>query len=473
MKTILLGLAALLPALAIAEPQLTAQRLWTYTHAATPGVAGQSAEIPAFDAATNTLWVAGLEGVDVLDARTGVLRRHLSTRADGTVNSVAIHAGVAALAIENKAARSRPGEVRFYDTRSLAPTGSVTVGAQPDMLTFTPDGSRLLVANEGTPARYGRRLGNGIPYRFAPAADDPPGSVSIIAMASRTLIATAGLAGVASTGSHLRQATGMDFEPESIAVSGDGRQAFVSLQEANGLAVLDLASQRFERIIGLGVKDFSQPGAGLDARADGTLSLGRHAVKGYYMPDSLATYQAGGQTYIVMANEGDFREDDGDRSTAGEAGFATDGVPGKLRIVNTASSAGDLYVAGTRSFSIRDRDGQLVYDSGELLEREAFAHGIHDDARSRDKGVEPEGVAVLAIGERTLAFIGLERTRDSAVAVFDITDPQRVGYLAMLVSPGERSPEGLLAYRHGGEHFLVVANEESRSTSLFRLTLSP
>jgi hypothetical protein len=469
----LVAIAVLLPALAVAEPQLTAPRLWTYSHVATPGVAGQSAEIPAYDAATNTIWVAGGAGVDVLDARTGVLRRHLSTRASGTVNSVAINDGVAALAIEHGVARSRPGEVRFYDTRTLAPTGSVTVGAQPDMLTFTPDGSRLLVANEGTPDRYGRRLGRDVPYRFAPAADDPPGSVSIIDMASRTVRATAGLAGVADTGSHLRRQTGMDFEPEYIAVTADGSKAFVSLQEANGVAVLDLASQRFERIIGLGVKDFSQPGNGLDGRADGRLTFDGPAVKGYYMPDSLATYEAGGQTYIVMANEGDFREDDGDRSSAGAAEFATDGVPGQLRIVNTGSSAGDVYVAGTRSFSIRASDGRLVYDSGELLERLAFAHGIRDDARSRDKGVEPEGVAVLGIGQRTLAFIGLERTRDSAVAVFDITDPQRVGYLALLVSAGERAPEGLLAYRHGGEHFLVVANEESRSVSLFRLTLSP
>ena len=71
--------------------------------------------------------------------------------------------------------------------------------------------------------------------------------------------------------------------------------------------------------------------------------------------------------------------------------------------------------------SIRAVDGTLVYDSGRILDTEAASRGVYDDGRSRDKGVEPEGVALLDIGGRTYAFVGLERTTSSTVAVFDIT----------------------------------------------------
>jgi hypothetical protein len=467
------AIAALFPAFASAGPLISSSLEWTYNHASTPNAPGQASEIPAFDAKTNTLWVAGVAGVDVLDARTGNLVRHIDTTAYGAINSVAIHNGVAAFALEDRNVRTNPGLVQFYDTGSLSLTGSVAVGALPDMLAFTRDGSRLLVANEGTPSTYGTRTGTSVPFTFGNAANDPKGSVSIIDMNSRTVIATPDFSGVAQTGSHLRTNTGMDFEPEYIAISADGSKAYVSLQEANGMAILDLASNRFEKIVGLGVKDFSLPGNSIDPRNDGTVSFGSHAVKGFYMPDSLATYQVAGQTYVVMANEGDFREDDGDRSSAGNATFGTTGILSNLRIANTDSSPGDLYIAGARSFSIRDVDGNLVYDSGDLLDRKAHEKGVYDDARSRDKGVEPEGVTILEIGGRTLVFVGLERTTKSAIAIFDITDPAAVSYVDMLISEDDLSPEGLVAFSRGGQYFLAVANEVSNTTSLFRLNTVP
>lgn len=467
------ALATLFPALACAGPLISSSLEWTYNHAATPNAPGQASEIPAFDAKTNTIWVAGVAGVDVLDARTGGLVRHIDTSAYGSINSVAIHNGVAAFALEDRNVRTNPGLVQFYDTGSMNLTGSVTVGALPDMLAFTPDGSKLLVANEGTPSSYGTRTGNSVPFTFSQPANDPRGSVSIIDMNSRAVIATPGFAGISATGSHLRTNTGMDFEPEYIAVSADGNKAYVSLQEANGMAVLDLASNSFEKIVGLGAKDFSQPGNSIDPRNDGTVSFGNYAVKGFYMPDSLATYQVAGQTYVVMANEGDFREDDGDRSAASNGAFGTTGILSNLRVANTDSAPGDLYIAGARSFSIRDADGNLVYDSGDLLDRKAHEKGVYDDGRSRDKGVEPEGVSILEIGGRTLVFVGLERTTKSAIAIFDITDPGAVSYIDMLISENDLSPEGLTAFSQGGDYFLAVANEVSNTTSLFRLNTVP
>ena len=466
---------------AAAGPIVSVSKVWSTNHGSAGLNTGVTSEIAAFDAASNTIWVAGVVGVDVLNASNGSLVQHIDTTAFGSVNSVAIKNGVAAFAIESST-RSNPGSVRFYDTATRANTGSVVVGALPDMLTFTPDGSRLLVANEGTPDTYGARIGLTVPRNYDAPANDPVGSVSIIDMNTRSVLATPGFNGVPQSGSNIRSNTGMDFEPEYIAVNAAGTKAFVGLQEANAMAVLDLTNNTFEKVVGLGAKDFNLPGNSIDPLNNGTVAFANHVAKGLYMPDGMAAYQAGGNTFVVMANEGDFREDDGDRSAASSTGIGATGDLANLRVSNTDSSPGDLFSAGARSFSIRDADGILVYDSGDILDKAAFAAGIYDDGRSRDKGVEPEGVALIEIGGRTLAFIGLERTKESAVAIFDITDPLNVSYLDLIVGgdgdgileAGEDlSPEGLLAYSFGGQHYLAVAHEVSNTTTLYRLAAVP
>lgn len=470
--------ALLLPAIdsmAVA-PRLGFNKAWTYDHAAT-GVAGHSAEIPAFDPTTGTLWVVGVRGVDVLNAATGSFIGHIDTTPfGGGANSIAIHNGLAAVAVESSL-RTRPGVVNFYDTATRSLSGgfypsSVTVGALPDMLTFTPDGRKVLVANEGTPDSYGAQIGSSVPRVFGAAPNDPVGSVSIIDVATRSIIATPGFTGVARSGSHLRTTTGMDFEPEYIAVDKAGTKAYVALQEANGMAILDLRTHSFQQIVGLGAKDFSLPGNEIDPRNDNAVNFATHDAKGLYMPDGMATIERGGRTYILMANEGDFREDDGDRVAAGS--FLGAAAPlDRLRISSADSSGSELFAAGARSFSIRDESGAIVYDSGSLLDRMAHAEGIYDDGRSRDKGVEPEGIAVLEINGVTLAFVGLERTTKSAVAVFDVTDPANAAYVDMIVSEGDLSPEGLVAYELGGTHYLAFSNEVSATTTAFALAPVP
>jgi hypothetical protein len=196
------------------------------------------------------------------------------------------------------------------------------------------------------------------------------------------------------------------------------------------------------------------------------------------MPDGMAAFDKNGVTYVVMANEGDFREDDGDRSSAGSTYGAASPL-NALRVSNTDSStlAGELYVAGARSFSIRDADGNLVFDSGDTLDKEAFARGIYDDGRSRDKGVEPEGVELMEIGGRTYAFIGLERTLKAAIAVYDITDPANASFVDMIVTDGDRAPEGLKGFSIDGVNYLAIANEGSgstlSSTSVYQLAAVP
>lgn len=452
-------------AAAAADRTLSFTRLWTHGHSTT----SQVSEIPAFDAKTNTIWVAGVVGVDVLDAATGALVKHIDVTSYGFVNSVAIHGDLAAFAVEaGPPDRRNPGVVIFYDTRTRLPLGEpVIVGSLPDMLTFTHDGRRLLVANEGTP---------NVAADTAYLAPDPTGSVSIVDVLSRTVIATAVFDDVPHFGTHLRTATGMDFEPEYIAVEADGSRAFVTLQEANAVAILDLKLNAFTAVIGLGAKDFNVPGNEFDPKDnDGTVSFINAPAKGLYMPDGIASFKWRGDTYLVMANEGDFREDNADRAAAGSAPYSAAAPLDRLRILNTDSSPGNLFAAGARSFSIRDALGTLVYDSGSILDREANHRGIYDDARSRDKGVEPEGIALLDVAGRTYAFVGLERTTSSAVAVFDVTNPYDVTFLDMIVTPGDLSPEGLVAYQHGGRFYLAIANEirasgaATSNTTLYRV----
>ena len=455
--------AALAPTVSIAaSPIGSITKLWTTNHGITGLNTGVTSEISAFDSSTNTLWVAGVVGVDVLNASTGALVQHIA--ASG-INSVAIKNGVAAFAVENSV-RNTPGTVQFYNTSDRTWTGSVTVGALPDMLTFTPDGSKLLVANEATPNAVADA---------AYTTPDPAGTVSIINMNTRTVVATAGFVGVSQTGNNLRTNTGMDFEPEYIAINAAGTKAFVGLQEANGMGVLDLSTNTFTSVIGLGVKDFSQNNNWIDPsdedpKAAPITSLRSVNVKGLYQPDGMAIFEKNGQTFIVMANEGDTREDELDKKRAKDVYTVSNDLK-RLNISTVDStSASDLVTFGARSFSIRDENGNLVYDSGNILDAQAIAHGIYDDKRSDDKGVEPEGVTLMELDGRTLAFVGLERTTTSAVAIFDITDPVNSQYLDMIVGAGDKSPEGLLAYSFGGVNYLAVAHEVSNTTSLYSIS---
>lgn len=478
-------LAAMLLAPVARADEVNIERLWRYAHADT-GVPGQKAEIVAYDERTDTLWVAGVVGVDVLDRATGQRVAHLSVTNFGAVNGVAIHDGLAALAIEASPDRTQAGVVVFFDTRTRQQRGRpVPVGALPDMLTFTPNGRQVLVANEGTPNP--RMAGQ-------PCPADPPGSVSLIDVHTRavtTLAITPAIPGygelrlfpAAGNGTTRPDMCSYDPEPEYIAIDKNGQHAYVGLQEANGIAVLNLKTQAFERIVGLGSKDFSLPGNAIDANdRDGTIELTPVPVKGLYQPDTIAAYRHDGRTYLVMANEGDSRDNgdgDGEDERRGSAGSgASELVPegsllSRLTFSNVESTPDQLVAFGGRSFSIRDAQGRIVFDSGNRLDAEAIARGIYDHGRSDNKGVEPEGVALLHIEGRVLAFIGLERTLKSAFAVYDITDPRAARYVDMIVSDGDVSPEGLKAFRVGARHFVAVSNEVSDSTALFEVRLVP
>lgn len=228
-----------------------------------------SAEIGAYDPLTRRLFVVNFatSSVSVLDARYPANLKLASTidvSAFGSPNSVAVNRGIVAIAIE-AADKTQPGRIGFYRTNGELLT-TVKVGALPDMLTFTPDGQHLLVANEGEPSGYGAG--------FA----DPEGTVSIIRMpllpaqvkklkdsdvrsvsfskfnGQETALRAKGIR-IYGPGA----SAAMDFEPEYIAVSPDSRKAYVTLQENNAVAVIDIARGSVTELLPLGYKDWNAP----------------------------------------------------------------------------------------------------------------------------------------------------------------------------------------------------------------------
>ena len=112
---------------------------------------------------------------------------------------------------------------------------------------------------------------------------------------------------------------------------------------------------------------------------------------------------------IWSANEGDFREDNVDRSSAGNAPFSA-----ALPWTACASRSGTRHRGtcmppGPAPSRFATRRERLSTTAGASSIR-GHERGVYDDGRSRDKGVEPEGVALIEIAGRTYAFVGLERT---------------------------------------------------------------
>jgi len=467
-----------------------------------------AAEIVAFDPETEQAYVvnASLGEIDIIDladpthpVRTGTIAvadgisSALGVAPDkiGGPNSVAIHGGVVAVAVE-ASPKTDNGWVSFYQATDGAFLSAVTVGPLPDMVTFTPDGSRVLTANEGEPSDD---------YSV-----DPAGSVSVIdisagvAAVDASRVIRVGFEDFNQGGSRAAElpegvrifgpgaSVAQDLEPEYITVSADSRTAWVSLQENNAIAEIDVTSAQVTAIRALGYKDHGVIGNELDASNDDgpAIHIRTWPVLGMYQPDAIAAYEYQGRTYLVTANEGDardydtFSEEIRVRDIADDFGgqVLPDGLErfvftgdidddhnlGRLRITSTqgfdssepgcsydpASGEPDgctytrLYAYGARSFSIWEaRTGQQVFDSGSDFERitaqrlgeKGFnvSNDSNDfDDRSDDKGPEPEALALGSVNGRTYAFIGLERT--SGIMVYDISEPEAPQFVQYITS---------------------------------------
>ena len=428
----------------------------------------------------------------------------------GGVTSVAVKNGIVAVASPNTD-ETLNGSVVFFDTNGVF-LKQVTVGALPDMITFSPDGTKVLTANEGQPnANY---------------SIDPEGSVSVIDISGgipalsqanvTTLLFTAynsQEATLIASGVRKLKATStlsQDFEPEYITISADSQKAWVTLQENNAVVEINLATTAFTDIWALGTKDVSLPGNGMDiSDNNGQVLIANWPIQAFYMPDAVANYTIGGTTYIVTANEGDEKEYTGfvERTTVGAAAYTLDPAiypnasvlkqsynMGRFRVSNLSGNTDadaefeTINAVGSRSFSIfNTTTKQIVFDSGDDFERYTAANlptiynADHEDnvakGRSRAKGPEPEGVTVAQIGSETFAFISLERV--GGVMVYNITDPNDVSFVDYKNSrstsaySGDHGPEGITYIRPenspNGTGYFLVANEISGTITIFEV----
>lgn len=429
----------------------------------------------------------------------------------GGITSIAVKNGIVAVSSPNNTNIQENGSVVLFDINGNF-MKQVTVGVLPDMITFTPDGSKILTANEGEPNDA---------YTV-----DPEGSVSIIDISggisnlSQSNVTTLSLtkfngqeAVLATSGGRKVKATStlaQDLEPEYIAISADSQKAWVVCQENNAMIEIDLTSKTLGNIWGLGTKDMSLPGNGFDASDNnGEILIANWPVKTYYNPDGMQTFKVGNTNYIITANEGDEKDLGGfsERTTVGANAYSLDPTIfpnasilkssynlGRLRVTNVnGNTDGDsdfdqIYALGARSFSIFNADSkEIVYDSGDQFERYIAANfplifnadneSNGAKVRSRAKGPEPEGVTLGKINDQTFAFITLERT--GGVMVYNVTDPNNVTFTDYKNSrstsafAGDNGPEGItyIAPENSptGKGYVIVANEISGTLTIYEV----
>ena len=479
------------------------------------GASTSTCEIVVHDPVSQRLFttsaIAGfLDIINFSNPAAPTLVSSINMNTYGGVTSVAVKNGVVAVASPN-ADETLNGSVVFFDTNGTF-LKQVTVGALPDMITFSPDGTKVMTANEGQPnANY---------------SIDPEGSVSIINIAGgipnlnqsnvTTLLFTAynaqETALIASGVRKLKLTSTLsqDFEPEYITISADSQKAWVTLQENNAIVEINLTTSTISDIWALGAKDVSIPGNGMDiSDNNGQVLIANWPIKAFYMPDAVANYTVGGTTYLVTANEGDEKEYTGfvERTTVGASTYILDTAlyphaavlkqsynMGRFRVSNLSGNTDAdtdfevISAVGSRSFSIFNATTkQIVFDSGDDFEKYTAANlptlfnADHSDniskGRSRAKGPEPEGVAIAQISNQTFAFISLERV--GGVMVYNITNPNNVTFVEYKNSrstsawSGDNGPEGITYIKPenspNGTPYILVANEISGTITIFEV----
>ncbi len=478
-----------------------------------------SAEIVAFDSATQRLFVLNSTAtkVEILDFSTpssisSIKTVDMSQFGDGAT-SIAVKDGVVAATVD--AGTETEGYVVFMDTAGNSLT-SVTVGFLPDMVTFTPDGSAVLAANEGEPS--------------SDYSTDPEGSISYIdisegvANLTQSDVTNIGFTSFNSDSADLvkegvrifglNATVAKDLEPEYITISEDSKTAWVSLQENNAIAVVDLSSKTVTDIIPLGTKDHSLEENAIDASdKNDSIFFSAYPVKGMYMPDAIASYTVNDTVYLVTANEGDQREygvidEDvsiGDDDYVLDATVFPDADILKKKILlgrlavspysGDTDNDGDfdeIHVFGARSFSVWNSvTSKIVFDSKDDFERVTANDPVYGALfnasnsnnkfknRSDNKGPEPEGVTVAEVDGKYYAFITLERT--GGVIVYNITDPKDCKLVDYVNSRelgddegGDLGPEGIIYISAQSSPsdtaMVVVANEVSATISVWKIS---
>ena len=451
------------------------------------------AEITAYDAKSFRMFVTNgatnqIDIVDIKNPKKPVLFGRINLAKSGVVGiqSVAVKDGIVAIAAVMSTNKAEAGRVFLADVNGkLVPSAltGIMVGSLPDSIHFSPNGQYVITANEGEPTSY--CLTNGT----LPTTTDPNGSISIIDISKKKLTATTidfsafdiRKDALTYTGARVfgpGASVAQDLEPEFITISNDSNYAWVTLQENNAIATIDLTTKTIIAVNGLGFKNFNNFNiGGLDSSdKDNAINITSKNVYGMYQPDGIAQMTIGETTYLITANEGDAREyaclmggtdaatleaEDvrfgKNAASTVDATLKTDAVAGRLKVtpftpasvtgapITAKTTVSNAYSYGARSFSVwkaTTLEGVFtmdqVYDSGSSIEQQvAFSAptrfnadwntttGLINavDARSGSKGPEPEGLGLGTAYGRMWMVVGLER--DGGLMLYDMTNPTR------------------------------------------------
>lgn len=439
------------------------------------------------------------------------------------LTSVAVHPTGDYIAISAPAVeKTDKGLVAFFDAMGEY-INRLTVGALPDMVTFSNDGQYALVANEGEPN------------------DDytvnPEGSVSVIkldkAIADLTDEDVRNVAVDAAVLPDEVRPLGLteadyplNYEPEYIVVDDNSEYAYVSFQEASAIGKLDIANGKWVAITNMGYKDHSVAGNGLDASdKDDAINIVNWPVLGMYHPDGIDVFDVDGESYIITANEGDSQDYDGYSEEVRVKDLAEEGLIdlkaeyyagytqaeldelvanglfdkdqlGRLTVttahpfIDEDGKHNALVAFGGRSFSIiRASDMSIVFDSGDQFEQiiaaelpEYFNQDVEGetwedvsvDGRSDNKGAETESVIVGSVNGQQYAFVASERT--GGFFIYNVSNPESPSFVDYIYDPSltNISPEGLefvdAEQSPTGQPMLIVAHELSGTVTTFNLS---
>lgn len=436
----------------------------------------------------------------------------------GGVQTLAISGNLLAIAVQ-ATPKTDNGVVAFYrlDAQGNATyLKKVSVGSLPDGMAFSPDGSKLVVANEGE-----------LSATFGTDGIDPVGSISIIAIANGTPADSANTLDFSDFNTGASRASELpadvrigragatvaqDMEPEYVTISPDNTKAYITLQENNAVALVNLTNNRIDRIFAMGYKNHGLA-ANAIATSDKVSATAPFALKTYtnlygvYMPDGIATFTANGNSYFITANEGDDRDDflpSGQKETQrvghssivlnstafpSATSLKTETELGRLTVLSTMGRNGSnefekLYTLGGRSFSIYNAStGVQVYDSGSDIEQRAYSNLpvslLGKDqvlGRLDNKGPEPESVVVGQVRGKTYAFVALERS--SAILMYDLSNPAAPTFVQWLqnttdMANGDISPEGLsfvpAAQSPTGNALLLAGHEVTGTLAVWEI----
>ncbi|OCB54210.1 alkaline phosphatase [Mycobacterium vulneris] len=311
------------------------------------------------------------------------------------------------------------GRVDTVRTADRTRVHSIDLGGQPDSIAISPDGSFAAIAME-----------NQRNEEFTPPGKEegdlpqpPTGFVQLIDLKGAPNTWTPRK--VDFDVEAARQAgldTPEDLEPEYVSINSRGQVA-VTLQENNGIAVIDGPTGQVSKIFSAG----SQSVDGIDTKEDAVIDQTGSITDIPREPDAIGWI---GDDYFATANEGDWK-------------------------------------GGTRGWTIFNADtGKVVWDAGNSLEQLAIRTGLHIEKRAEAKGPEPEGLAITTLGGRPVALIASERS--NFVAVYDVSEPAAPRFRQIL--PTTPGPEGVLPIP--SRNLLAISSEADDAEANVRASVN-